>query len=214
MRAKQWHFALRLLGTRRATKPLEMRLHLNSTRTHVITAAAIYAAWALTQGYARSGSGVSGTSGTSATGTGQSASPAAVSANPGSPSATTNGLPTRATNGFTGGEGRWRTNGTGGVGTSITPGTNYFTPLGPEGYYTLGTNGGFLRGTNGFYRRGTRGAPDDFVPDGGELYERGPDGLYHRYDQDDSRGIYRNGVLYPSTNPAAPTNGVPFDQVR
>jgi hypothetical protein len=96
----------------------------------------------------------------------------------------------------------------------VVSGTNYFTPTGYSSYYTLGTNAGFLRGTNGFYRRGTNGTPGEFIPDGGELYERGPDGMYHHYDQDDSRGIYRNGVLYPSTNAEAPANSQQINVVR
>jgi hypothetical protein len=117
----------------------------------------------------------------------------------------TNGLSNGMTNGATNGIMPQNGMGAGGMnGTSLTngvvSGTNYFTPSGPLGYYNLGTKGGYLRGTNGFYQPGTRGHPGDFVPDGGDLYERGPDGIYHRNNQDDTRGVYRNGVLYSPTN--------------
>jgi hypothetical protein len=87
--------------------------------------------------------------------------------------------------------------------------TNFFNPRGTSGYYDLGTNRGYLRGTNGFYRRGLNGRPDEFIPDGGELYERGADGVYRRYNTDDTRGIYRNGILYSAPNGMAGTNGMP-----
>ena len=101
-----------------------------------------------------------------------------------------------------------------GAGSAIVPGTNFFTPNGAIGYYNLGTNRGFLRGTNGFFRPATNGMPGQFIPDGGQLYERGPDGMYHHYNQDDTRGIYRNGVLYPDTNAMTPPNSQQFNVVR
>ncbi|HXB59795.1 MAG TPA: hypothetical protein VNU95_09530 [Candidatus Acidoferrales bacterium] len=162
---------------------------------------------------AAGGAGGSGTA--PATATGQSTPPAGSSLAPvgnGMMPATTNGMANGVTNGMMPQNGMW----TGGAnGAGLTNGavssTNYFTPSapfgGPFGYYNLGTNSGYLRGTNGFYRPGMRGQPGKFVPDGGDLYERGPDGMYHRYNQDDTRGVYRNGVLYSPTNSTAPANG-------
>ncbi len=85
----------------------------------------------------------------------------------------------------------------------INPNTNLFMPYG-NGLYRRGDEDGFLRGTNGFYRNRPNGEME-FIPDGGELYERQPDGQYYPSDVDDMRGIYRNGTLY---SPRGLTNNV------